>query len=48
MTISYYHNTPVGWFHFAPASAKFAAYRKPRWLTRFMLRVFFELEWEDA
>lgn len=43
-----FHNQPVGWLHFAPANAKLAVYRKPRWLTRFMFRVFFELQWEDA
>ena len=36
---------PVGWFYFAPIKVTLAAYRKPRWLTRVMLRVFFEVQW---
>ena len=38
---------PAGWFYFAPTKMKIAAYYKPRWLTRFMLRVFFELKWSE-
>lgn len=38
---------PVGWFYFAPTKMNIAAYCKPRWLTRFMLRVFFELRWKE-
>ena len=38
---------PVGWFYFAPTKMNIAAYYKPRWLTRFMLRVFFELRWKE-
>ena len=38
---------PVGWFYFAPTGMNIAAYCKPRWLTRFMLRVFFELRWKE-
>ena len=38
---------PVGWIYFAPTKMNIAAYHKPRWLTRFMLRVFFELRWKE-
>ena len=37
----------VGWFYFAPTGMNIAAYCKPRWLTRFMLQVFFELRWKE-
>ncbi len=36
---------PVGWFYFGPCKTKIATHRKPRWLTRFMLHVFFEVQW---
>jgi len=39
---------PVGWFYFAPTKINIAAYYKPQWLTRFMLRVFFELKWKES
>lgn len=39
---------PAGWFHADYLRISLAATRKPRWLTRMMVKLLFEFEWRDS
>lgn len=41
------YKQPVGTWSMAGTDIRLAAYERPRWLTRFMMSVVFEIKWKD-